>query len=130
MAPRGRRCDVPFRILLGTMALLGAGLALGPAEAQPPDNADPALAPWFKSLRDPLRGDSCCAEADCRPVEYRTIGDGYQVFIGRQFRVKEGFWEDVDPSRILQRTDNPTGRAVACWMPALGVMCFIRAPES
>ena len=26
--------------------------------------------------------------------------------------------------------DNPTGRAVVCYTPTLGIVCFIRGPET
>ncbi len=55
--------------------ILAALLAASPANAAPPENADPALAPWFQSLRQPETGMSCCDIADCRPTEYRTVGD-------------------------------------------------------
>jgi hypothetical protein len=31
---------------------------------------------------------------------------------------------------VLQRTDNPVGRAVVCWTPERGVMCFVRGTET
>jgi hypothetical protein len=40
---------------------------------------------------------------------------------------------EVPPDKILQRTDNPTGRAVACLRHFNGhpvVRCFVRPPES
>ena len=61
-----------------TLAVWGtvvAGLAGGfciPAYAAPPEHADPAIAPWFKSLRQPQTNQPCCDVADCRTVEYRT----------------------------------------------------------
>jgi hypothetical protein len=36
----------------------------------------------------------------------------------------------VPANNILQRVDNPTGRAVVCWTPSLGIMCFVRASET
>lgn len=93
-----------------------------PAQARPPENPDPALAPWFHSLRQPGTGISCCSVADCRPADYRITRDHYEAFI-------EGAWREVPPDRVLQRDDNPTGRAVVCWTPSTGVMCFIKGPE-
>ena len=103
--------------------LIAAGLLLAaPALAEPPPDADGTLAPWFQSLRQPDTGVSCCSIADCRTVDYRTDGDRYEAFI-------EGRWIIVPREKILQRIDNPTGRAVLCWTPAMGVMCFVRASE-
>ena len=98
-------------------------LAASPAPAAPPPNADPALAPWFQSLRQPETGMSCCDIADCRPTEYRTVGDSYEVWVDNQ-------WMTVPPRRILQRADNPVGRAVVCWTPQRGIMCFVRGTEA
>lgn len=94
-----------------------------PAFAAPPPDADPSLAPWFNSLRSPWTKALCCSMADCRPVDSRINGTHYEALI-------EGKWLVVPDDRILNRSDNPTGRAVACWTPQAGIMCFVRAPES
>jgi hypothetical protein len=93
------------------------------ADADPPPNADPALAPWFRSLLQPGTSISCCSISDCRATEYRIEDDHYEALIGEK-------WLAVPPDKILQRTDNPTGRAVVCWTPQRGIVCFIRATES
>jgi hypothetical protein len=93
------------------------------ARAEPPPNADPALAPWYQSLRQPKTGVSCCSIADCRAADYRTSGDHYEVFINDR-------WTTVPQDKVLQHVDNPVGRAVVCWTPALGIMCFVRATET
>jgi hypothetical protein len=94
-----------------------------PAAAAPPQGADPALAPWFRSLLQPGTGVSCCALADCRPTDYRIKSDHYEAMVG-------GKWIAVPPDKILQRTDNPTGHAIVCWTPQRGIMCFVRVTES
>jgi hypothetical protein len=101
---------------------LMAGAAI-PAIAAPPPNANPALAPWFRSLVQPGTGLSCCSISDCRQTEYRIIQDHYEALHGKD-------WLIVPPDKILRRTDNPTGHAILCWTPQQGVICFIRAPES
>ena len=93
------------------------------ADADPPPNADPALAPWFRSLLQPGTSISCCSISDCRATDYRVEGDHYEALIGEK-------WFVVPPDKILQRTDNPTGRAVVCWTPQRGIVCFVRATES
>jgi len=123
---------MPHRILSAVAALLivvGIAAQHRDAAARPPENADTSLAPWFNSLRDPVNGVGCCSQADCRPVEYRLAAGHYEALIGRQFDVPKEHWEAVDPERILERTDNPTGRAIACWVPGIGVLCFIRPPD-
>ena len=94
----------------------------GSGFARPPKNADMSLAPWFQSLRQPGTGMSCCSIADCRATDYRTSGDHYEVLINDK-------WTLVPKDKILQRIDNPVGRAVVCWTPSLGIMCFVRGTE-
>jgi hypothetical protein len=109
---------------LGPAALTAAVLAYATvAKADPPPNADPALAPWYQSLRQPDTGVSCCSIADCRATDYRTDGDHYEVLIGNK-------WTIVPKDKVLQHIENPIGRAVVCWTPALGIMCFVRATET
>ena len=91
------------------LTLLGLSCA-GLAQAAPPDEIDPALRPWFRSLEVPGTGTGCCSEADCRAADSRIVGGGYEVFVGGQ-------WRPVPADLILKRTDNPTGRAVVCWTP-------------
>jgi hypothetical protein len=93
------------------------------ASGAPPEDADPALAPWFNDLRQPWTNALCCSMADCRPTESRVRGDHYEVFVG-------GEWRVVPDDKVLQRSDNPTGHAVVCWTPGAGILCFVRAPES
>lgn len=89
-----------------------------------PEGSDPANAPWFQSLRQPDTGISCCSIADCRVAEYRVNADQeYEARIGDD-------WVLVPPEKVLQHEINPTGRAVVCWTPVLGVMCFVRPAET
>lgn len=108
-------------LLVGLIALL-TGIAHS-AAAAPPPNADPSMAPWFNSLRQPWTNALCCSLADCRPVDSRINGDHYEAWI-------EGQWRRVPDQLILDRSDNPTGRAVACWTPQVGILCFVKGPES
>jgi len=105
------------------LALTLAFLAVGTAHAAPPADADPALAPWFNSLRQPWTNALCCSIADCRPVESRLNDGHYEALI-------EGEWRRIPDQLILSRSDNPTGRAIACWTRQVGILCFVRAPES
>lgn len=93
------------------------------ASAAPPPNADGTLAPWFQSLRQPGTGISCCSMADCRATEYRTNASGYEAFIDDR-------WLTVPADRVLDHTDNPTGRAIVCYMPGRGILCFVRPAET
>jgi hypothetical protein len=109
------RLFLPVLILMSFLATA--------ARAAPPENADPALSPWFQSLAVPGTGVSCCSIADCRPTDYRTVDDHYEALI-------EGNWTYIPPRKVLQRTDNPLGRAVVCWTKERGVMCFVRGSET
>jgi hypothetical protein len=93
-----------------------------PALGAPPPDADPGMAPWFRGLHVPGTGTSCCSIADCRPVDSRIVGDHYEALV-------EGKWLAVPRDLILEREDNPTGRAVVCWTPTAGILCFVRGPE-
>lgn len=118
------RCSADHGTLVARLVLVVAGLISGPpAPAEPPPNADPALAPWFRSLMQPGTGISCCSISDCRVTDSRITGDHYEALIGEK-------WFAVPPEKILQRTDNPIGRAVVCWTPQRGIMCFVRPTES
>ncbi|MBV9248293.1 MAG: hypothetical protein JO227_03465 [Acetobacteraceae bacterium] len=110
-----------MRAFLRICALLG--LWVSTASARPPPNADLSLAPWFQSLRQPRTGESCCSIADCRQTDFRVQDGHYEALI-------EGEWRAIPPEVILQRMDNPTGRAVVCYTPYRGVMCFIKGPET
>lgn len=110
------------RTIIAGAVILGAALE-AQALAKPPRHTDPALVPWYQSLRQPGTGMSCCSIADCRTADYRTTDNGYEVFIDRR-------WIPVPPDKILQRINNPTGRAVVCWTPTQGIMCFVRAAET
>ena len=93
------------------------------ALAAPPENADPSLAPWFQSLKQPGSGVSCCSIADCRQVEYRMSGGHYEALIERD-------WMAVPDDKVLQHQINPTGHGVVCYTPWQGILCFVSAAET
>ena len=116
----------------GTTAGFLAGLYASPLLADPPDGADPALAPWFRSLQQPGTHLPCCSLADCRTVQYRIVGDHFQAFIGDDFPRWSNpphRWVDVPNENVLHRADNPTGEGVACWVQGQ-VICFIEGHET
>lgn len=117
------------RLLLILLAAAAVVATTTLSFSAPPPDADPALAPWFRSLTIPgTEGTSCCSIADCRPTSYRTKGDHYEVLAGHDDQGAE-IWLPVPPDRVLQRFDNPTGRAVACILGGQ-VLCFVKASES
>jgi hypothetical protein len=100
------------------------------AYARPPENADPALAPWFQQLHQPNTGALCCSLADCRPTSFRQNPDGYEALIDDKWDISPAFWVRVPQDKILEETTNPTGSAVVCWVPRGGVLCFVRPAET
>ena len=52
---------------------------------------------WYRTLRQPGTGASCCNEADCRPTSVRTRHDVIEVMV-------DGEWTVVPPSKILRVT--------------------------
>ena len=92
---------------LWVLGLGAAVLVCSAALGAPPENADPALAPWFRSLAQPGTGISCCSIADCRPVDARITPSGYEIFVKNE-------WLTVPPEKILRGKENPTGKPVAC----------------
>jgi hypothetical protein len=103
---------------------LFAPLAMRTGDAAPPENADPALAPWFESLKQPGTGIPCCSIADCRPVEYRLAADGYEALLDAR-------WVRVPDDKILRGMSNPLARRVVCHSPISGtILCFVPANET
>jgi hypothetical protein len=118
-------------VRIGRKNAVVVGLALSHAAvAAPPDRPDPALAPWFESLKQPGTGALCCSVADCRTVEFRQVRDGYEVLIDDRWKMSVPFWLRVPSNRIIDRTDNPTNRGVVCFTPEAGILCFVRPAES
>jgi hypothetical protein len=111
------------------LALVAATLSHS-AAAAPPDDPDARFTPWYKSLRQPETGAECCGRADCRAVAFRRTADGYEILVDQQWRLSAPYWLRVPPEKILERGDNPTGRAVACFTPEAGIMCFVLPPQS
>jgi len=110
-----------FSLAFALVAL--AASAAEPARGAPPENADSSLAPWFESLKQPGTRVGCCSVADCRPVDSRIVEDHYEALIA-------GRWMRVPPGRVLDHVPNPIGRAVACWTPSYGILCFVRPTEA
>lgn len=120
------------RVMLAVLALLGLWVAINRARAAPPDGADMSLAPWYHSLKQPQSGGSCCSMADCRPTEWQERATGMWAFIGKRAfgDAAPDRWEPVPADAVINRMDNPEGRAVVCWTPRFGVLCFVKGPET
>jgi hypothetical protein len=113
--------------------IVGACLVMAaPAIAAPPQGADPALAPWYRSLRQPGTGYACCDIADCRHYPVRADGSHYQVFYGDR-------WLIVPVEAVSDRIDNPTGDYVTCiqrnhWTDGAPdgprILCLFKSPRT
>ncbi|MBI1243753.1 MAG: hypothetical protein GC202_02015 [Alphaproteobacteria bacterium] len=127
---------------IGCAAVIVVGVAISwTAWGAPPAEGELRFSDWYQSLRVPGIPDdepqqSCCDLSDCRPIERTRIGpEGYEALITpkthSQFGITEPTWVKVPNEAILQTTRNPdgTGRAVVCWMPTRGVICFVRPLE-
>lgn len=80
--------------------------------------AEPTAGDWFKTLRQPGTGISCCDESDCRQIDddqWRVGADGYEVIL-------HGQWVKVPDNKVLDRPDGPIKRAVLCAMQ--NIFCF------
>ena len=107
----------------GTVFCLALFVTGAQARLRPGQVPDPVLGPWFQSLTQPGTGIPCCSVSDCHETDFRINGDHYEAWV-------DGQWRVVPPEAVLKRTDNPTGRAVACFVPILGIICFVRGPET
>ncbi len=96
----------------------------GMALAHSPEDTDPAMAPWFRSLEAPSTGGSCCNEQDCATVGANDLKSDSGYYWVRDPAPEALVWLVVPKESILKRYDNPTGKPVACiW--GHKVMCFI-----
>jgi hypothetical protein len=116
------------RNVCGSAALVAASAVFAfAAGASPPAHVDPALAPWFQTLANPVSGMSCCAEYDGHILangDWRATANGYQVQIA-------GTWRDVPAQAVLNHVANPTGGAVAFFPPGgAPIYCFVRPTDS
>jgi hypothetical protein len=111
---------VLLRALLIVAAV--AAIAIG-SHARPPENTNLIYGLWFERLHQPATGLPCCSISDCRQTDSRVVGSHYEALV-------EGKWLAVPPETVVEAMDNPTGRAVVCWLPWSGILCFVRGPES
>jgi hypothetical protein len=61
---------------------------------------------WYKTLKQPGTGMSCCNDTDCRPTASRMVGDKVEVVI-------DGRWVTVPPDKIL-KTPSPDLASHVC----------------
>jgi hypothetical protein len=105
--------------MIRPMILIAALAAATPLAAAPPDGADPnsSLGTWYRSLKVPGTGQSCCNVTDCRPVDSAWIeGERWHARIGDRII-------DIPADRVLSR-ENPDGRGILC-RSVWEALCFV-----
>lgn len=117
--------------VLGTLVfLMVLGLAMSKAHARDPDGryANSALSEWYRSLKQPDTGVSCCGEADAVEAdEWRVHPDGSvtaTVTDGRGY-MPNGMVVEVPPGKVLRGEANPTGHAILFLRRDGGAYCFV-----
>ena len=98
-----------------TRLLLVAAISIMSVGANAQDRGD-----WFKSLRQPGSGQSCCDLADCKRTEADWKGEGWVAHYpdGEPVRV---------PNSIILKKPSIDGDAYLCSHPqSKKLYCFIR----
>jgi hypothetical protein len=111
------------RMMLFLCVSLTPFFSVSGAYSAPPADADPALAPWFKSLQAPDTLIGCCDHTDCRGVASRYRHGHYEVQLNNS-------WIAVPEEKVIEGSDNPTPEAILCYSPHFGIMCFVPEPPS
>lgn len=104
------------------------------------DPADPN-AGWYRDLKVPNSsyGGFCCGPSDCRPVEIRSVGGHWEVFISSDnfpdnaTDPNQGHapndWVVVPPAVVIPHILNPIGQTVACWYQH-ALRCVVEGPQT
>lgn len=74
---------------------------------------------WFKSLKQPGSGFSCCDKSDCR----RTDADWRA---GQWWAVVSGEWTPIPQDKVLLDKQSIDGDAYVCSSPNRRIYCFVR----
>ena len=112
--------------IAGLMAVFVLLSGAAPAGSNP----DSAVSGWFRDLKAPGTGISCCDVSDCRGVRTRMVGGRLEAFIGRsEFGTgAPNDWVVVPNSARLLPGPNPVGEPVACYFGGR-ILCFVGGPE-
>jgi hypothetical protein len=108
-----------MKLLLSSIII--ATLTVPMSFAHPPEGTvDPAVSDWYKSLKDPKTGWSCCSVADCRATELRPDPNDHskwQAYISKDIWgiTAPNDWMTIPPEHVLHNHDNPTGQVVICY---------------
>jgi hypothetical protein len=80
---------------------------------------------WFKGLKNPRNGGSCCDQSDCARTEARTHGNAWEA------RAPNGAWLSIPDDRVVFNHGNPTGEPILCAIEdeeGWRVYCFVPGP--
>jgi len=99
-----------------TCLLTGLLLITAAAFAVPAQSEDRGA--WFKSLRQPKTGYSCCDISDCK----RTEADWRA---GQWWADVDGHWTPIPPEKELEKR-SIDGDAYVCSSPSRRIYCFVR----
>lgn len=102
-----------LRSHIGLAGVLALAIAAAPGYAR----AENARAAWFRSLKQPMTGMSCCAMADCHQTTADWRGDGWWARI-------EGQWTPIPRGKLLDKT-SIDGQAYVCTGPMRTIYCFV-----
>jgi hypothetical protein len=100
------------------LRLLGIALMFGLAGWDVAAASEQDRGSWFKSLRQPMTGFSCCDISDCR----RTDADWRQ---GQWWAVVSGEWTPIPPDKELEK-QSIDGDAYVCSSPTRRIYCFVK----
>jgi predicted RNA binding protein YcfA (HicA-like mRNA interferase family) len=106
--------------LVVRLAFVGAVVFLAHASRardseHPPGMAPTATGRWYQSLQD-IKGNECCAIADCRPVIAHFKDSRWEVLVTKETwgPLAPDSWLPVPAEKLINRDDNPIGKSVAC----------------
>lgn len=81
---------------------------------------------WFKALKNPRDGGSCCDQSDCARTDARTHGNAWEA------RAPNGAWVSIPDDRVVHNQGNPTGEPILCAIEdeeGWRVFCFVPGPN-
>jgi hypothetical protein len=102
--------DHLMRMACGVL-LTASMISIGPAHAED-------RGAWFKSLRQPNTGISCCDVADCRRTDANWHG-------GQWWAIVEGEWTPIPPEKEVDR-QSIDGEAYVCSGRSHRIYCFVK----
>lgn len=76
---------------------------------------------WFKSLKQPGSGFSCCDISDCRRTDAEWRGEGWTAIS----KGAGGAWVVIPPDKVLDQPKSLDGDAYLCESPNGRIYCFV-----